>query len=114
MRTYAYPLIGKLPVPALTMEDALRVLTPFWTTQNGSAKRLMNWCALAIDATRGGPGGIDVDKRNPFEWRGGLKHRLPKPSKIHRTEHHASMDYREVPSHMALLRTHRGCGAADG
>ena len=73
----------------------------------------MYWMRLVVDATRGSPGGIDPDKRNPFEWSGGLKHRLPRPSKIHRHEHHAALDYRAMPAHMAIYG-HRGRGAADG
>jgi hypothetical protein len=61
MREHAYSVIGKLPVADLTMDDALRVLRPIWQVKNCSAKRLMFWCRLSIDATRGQPGGLHVD-----------------------------------------------------
>lgn len=108
MREHAYSVIGKLPVADLTMDDALRVLRPIWQVKNCSAKRLMFWCRLSIDATRGQPGGLHVDRLNPFTWVGCLKHRLPDPAKFVREKPHADLDYRRIPAHMAILRATDG------
>ncbi len=108
MRECAYPVIGKLAVSEIGMDDALRVLRPIWHVKNCSARRLMYWCALSIDATRGSPGGLHPDRRNPFEWRGGLKHRLANPRKFVKEVHHAALDYRAIPAHMAILRATEG------
>ena len=108
MREQAYSVIGKLPVADLTMDDALRVLRPIWQVKNCSAKRLMFWCRLSIDATRGQPGGLHVDRLNPFTWVGCLKHRLPDPAKFVREKPHADLDYRRIPAHMAILRATDG------
>jgi integrase len=111
MSAHAYPVIGKMGVNDIGMDDALRVLKPIWLTQNASARRLMFWCRLAIDATRGEPGGIDPDRRNPFEWKGCLALRLARPSKIARTKPHASIDYRSLPGFTATLRATDGIPA---
>ena len=111
METHTYPQIGSLAVTEIGLDDALKVLRPVWQTTNFSARRLMFWCRAAIDATRGEPGGLHPDRRNPFDWKAGLAHRLAKPSKIAKEEHHKAIDWKQVPNFMTLLRSTEGVDA---
>lgn len=77
LETYAYPVIGKMPVSDIGTEDVLRVLEPIWTTKTETATRVrqrienvLDWCKarklLVGD--------------NPASLKGGLGH----PTKRHR------------------------------
>ena len=54
METYAYPVIGRKPVNAITAADVLAVLTPIWTDKPETASRVrqrmetvMDWAVTA-------------------------------------------------------------------
>ena len=78
---------------------------------NFSARRLMFFCRAAIDATRGEAGGLHPDRLNPFAWGGNLKHRLAKPSKLVKEEHHKALGWKQIPSFMDALRADQGTDA---
>ena len=111
MEMHAYPQIGRLPVGEIDLDAALRVLRPIWQSMNFSARRLMFFCRAAIDATRGEAGGLHPDRLNPFAWGGNLKHRLAKPSKLVKEEHHKALGWKQIPSFMDTLRADQGTDA---
>jgi integrase len=41
---------------------------------------------------------------NPARWRGGLKGKLPSPTKLHKVKHHPALAYPDMPRFMADLR----------
>ena len=96
MEMHAYPQIGRIPVGEIDLDAALRVLRPIWQSMNFSARRLMFFCRAAIDATRGEAGGLHPDRLNPFAWGGNLKHRLAKPSKLVKEEHHKALGWKQI------------------
>jgi integrase len=51
------------------------------------------------------------DGSNPAAWRGHLALALPAKAKVRRVEHHAALEWRDVPAFMAKLRERDGCGA---
>jgi integrase len=108
LKTYAYPLIGSLPVAAVDTSLVMKVLQPIWNAKPETASRLrgrieaiLNWATAREFRT--GP--------NPARWRGHLDNLLPARSKIARVEHHAALPYADVPSFMIKLRQQEGVAA---
>ena len=108
LRTYAYPVIGTLPVAAVDTALVQKVLTPIWNDKPETAKRLRGRIEAVLDyATvaeyRTGP--------NPARWRGHLSHMLAKPTAIRPVEHHAALPYAELAVFIAELRKQDSIGA---
>jgi integrase len=108
LATYAYPVIGTLPIAAIDTPLVMKVLQPIWTTKPETASRLrgrieaiLNWATASEFRT--GP--------NPARWRGHLDNLLPAKSKIARVTHHAALPYTELPDFMAALRDQDGNAA---
>jgi integrase len=102
LATYAYPVIGDLPVAAVDTGLVLKVLEPIWNTKTETASRLrgriesvLSWAT--VRNYRSGD--------NPARWRGHLKETLPKRSKVQKVQHHPAMHYTELPAFMGELRT---------
>ena len=102
-RVHIAPTIGKLAVASITYGDVLRVLAPHWASKTTSMVRLRGWLFLALESTRGKPGGLSEDQRNPADWQR-LRHDLASPRKISKLEHHPAMEWTLVPDFMARLR----------
>jgi integrase len=109
LRTYAYPVIGKLPVAAIDTGLVMRVLEPVWRTKNETAsrvrmrvERVLGWAT--VHGYRTGD--------NPARWRGHLDHLLPPQGKIAPVEHHAALPYAKVPGFITALRERNGAAPA--
>jgi integrase len=114
--TYAYPILGSLPVADVDTGLVLRVLqqpvkgkdgksAPLWNAKTETASRVrgrieavMSWAKA-----RGMRSG-----ENPAQWRGHLDQLLPARSKVRRVVHHPALPYAEVPEFMAGLRERDG------
>jgi integrase len=101
LATYAYPVLGKMPVADVDTDRVLRVIQPLWTSKTETASRLrgrieavLSW-AKARELRTG---------ENPAQWRGHLDQLLPARSKVRRVEHHPALPYRELPAFMSRLR----------
>lgn len=79
LKTYAYPIIGDLPIAYVELEHLLEILNPIWLTKTETASRLRNRIELVLNyaITR-----KYRSEDNPARWRGKLDTILPKPSKI--------------------------------
>jgi integrase len=108
LASYAYPVIGELPVAAADLTLIMRVLEPIWTKKPETASRLRGRIESVLDwaTTRGYRVG-----ENPARWKGHLENLLPKTSKVRRTRHHAALPYAELPGFMAELRQQQGVAA---
>lgn len=101
LKTYAGPVIGKMPVDAITVEDVLKVLKPIWTKKPETATRLrgriekvLGW-ATAMKYRTG---------ENPAAWLNApLQHLLPAVSAVQKVEHHMAVPYAQMPKFMAEL-----------
>lgn len=100
---YVYPKFGDKPVGDVSTEDVLGALKPIWSAKPETANRVRNRIELVLDAARAKGLATGI---NPAAWRGHLDKLLPKRSKASR-EHHAAMDYREVPAFYKRLTTER-------
>jgi integrase len=108
LEQHVMPTIGDLPVAAIDVTTLHRLLQPLWATMPQTGARLRGRIENILDWAkvlnyRSGP--------NPAQWRGNLDKLLPRPSKVRRVQHLASMPYAKVPAFMAQLRD-RGTTAA--
>jgi integrase len=108
LRTYAFPLLGSLPVAAIDTPLVLKVVKPLWERIPVTAKRLLGrienvlgWAT--VHHYRSGD--------NPARWQGHLEHALPALSKVARIEHHAALPYAQIGGFMAKLREDSSVGS---
>jgi integrase len=108
LATYAYPIIGALPVQAVDMGLVLKVLEPIWTAKPETASRVRGRLESILDfaKVRG-----ERDGENPARWRGHLDKLLPAHSKVRQVEHHAALPYAELPAFLASLGQEEGIAA---
>jgi integrase len=98
IKTYAFPVIGKLPLEAITTSHIVQILEPIWIAKPETARRLMGRLERIIS------GAITSGLRassNPALWRGHLENLLPRIPQV--VSHYAAMPFVEVPSFMSYL-----------
>jgi integrase len=110
LKTYASPVVGKLPVNEVTADHVLRVLRPIWEMKTETASRVrgrvesvLDWAASPTRRYRTGD--------NPARWRGHLDKELPRAAQIKRGNHHAALAYSGLPALMAELQDKPGIAA---
>ncbi len=108
LTTYAYPVIGELPVASIDDTLVLKVLLPIWQAKTETASRLrgriesiLAWATF--NKFRHG--------ENPARWKGHLDNSLAKPNRIARIKHHPALPYTQIGSFMAELRMREGISA---
>lgn len=108
LETYAFPVIGRLPVDQIEIAHVVRVLEPIWTTKTETATRLRERIERVLSwATVSGFRQGD----NPARWKGNLDTILPKPSKVKKVKHHPALPWESAPAFMAELRKREGIAA---
>lgn len=108
LEAYAYPVMGDLPVNAVTTDHVLRALNPIWATKTETASRLRQRIESVLDYAKA-RGFRKGD--NPAAWRGHLDHLLAKPQKVKRVRHHPAMPYKDLPAFMQELAKQDALGA---
>lgn len=106
--TYAYPVIGDLPLDAITTDDVMKIVEPIWATKSETADRVRTRIAQILDAAKARQFRTGD---NPAQWRGALKHLLPAQSKVKRVRHHGSLPFAEIPALIAELRDRNSISA---
>ena len=95
LRTYASPVLGRLPVNAITTDHIMRVLEPIWHEKTDTAKRTRGRIETVLNYAT-------VRKfrhgDNPARWTGYLSELLARPSRLAPVEHHAALDYKNMVS----------------
>ena len=83
LSTYAFPVIGNLPVAAINTGLVLMVLEPIWASRTETASRLRGRIEEVFDwaKARGYRNG-----ENPARWHGHLDDVLPTPAKSRELE----------------------------
>lgn len=99
LATYAYPVIGDLPVANIDTPHVLKILEPIWKEKTETASRLRGRIETVLDSAkaRGFRQG-----ENPARWRGHLSQILPARKKLSRG-HHKAMPYDAIPAFVAQL-----------
>lgn len=105
LKTYAVPVIGRIPVADIELPHIVSVLEPIWETKTETATRVRQRIesVLAWSTVSGFRAGD-----NPARWKGNLEHALPKPSKLRKTKHHPALPWQTVPEFMVDLRGRDG------
>src|SRR5262249_52289266 len=107
LATYVSPILGKLPVDAITTDDVLKALEPIWHSKTDTAKRVRGRIETVLNYAT-------VRKHrhgdNPARWNGYLSEVLARPSRIAPVEHHAALNYKTIGEFMAQLRAREGIG----
>jgi integrase len=108
LEAYAYPVIGGLPVQAITTALVMRVLQPIWATKPETASRLRGRIEAVLDWAKAQG---YREGENPARWRGHLANLLPARAKVQRVRHHPALPYAEIGAFMAGLRAREGVAA---
>lgn len=102
LATYAYPVIGKLPVSEIETPHVLKVIEPIWAEKAETASRVRGRIEAILDWAT-------VRKyrhgENPARWRGHLQHALTERPKA---RNQPSLPYEDIPSLFADLRQRGG------
>jgi integrase len=108
LSTYAYPVIGALPVDVADTSHIMQILGPIWAEKNETASRLRGRIRKILDwaKVKGYRAGD-----NPAAWTGHLEHLLAKRSDVHKEEHHPALPWEQIPEFMAELRQQAGIAA---
>ncbi len=105
LETYAYPVIGPLPVSAIETLHIMEILEPIWSEKTETAKRVRGRVESVLDAAR-------VAKlrngENPARWKGHLDKLLPASFKVAKVVHHPSLPYTEIGNFITELRAQDG------
>ncbi|QWG13638.1 integrase arm-type DNA-binding domain-containing protein [Bradyrhizobium sediminis] len=105
LKTYAFPIIGRMAVPDIETADVLRVVKPIWTTKQETADRVRGRIEKILHAAKA------QELRsgdNPAVWRNHLSHLLPKRKKKTKDDHFPAMPYEELPAFMCELIKRQG------
>ena len=108
LTTYAFPIIGHIPVADVETAHVLAILKPIWNTKTETATRVRTRLEAVLsyaEAHNWRTGG------NPARWRGHLSAILPSPQKLKELKHHSALAYAELPQFMGILSNTDGMGA---
>lgn len=93
---HAFPKIGDYNIAEIKRQDVLEVLSPIWVDMHPTAKRLKQRIEAVFDHAIGKG---QREAPNPVD--GALRKALPKAK--HKPDHHAALNWREVPALMTDL-----------
>ncbi len=108
IKTYAEPVIGRLPVQGIDTTLVLKVLEPIWSTKPETASRLRGRIEQILDWAK--VRGYRLGE-NPARWRGHMDKLLPAKSKVRRVTHHAALPWAMLPGFLASVRAQKGDAA---
>ena len=108
LQTYAYRVIGDLPVQAVDTGLVLKVLQPIWTAKSETASRVPPAIESILDfaKVRGWRNG-----ENPARWRGHIDKLLPARSRVRQVQHLAALPYAELSAFLPTLRAREAIAA---
>ncbi len=108
LATYAYPVIGPLPVAAVDTALITKIIEPLWSTKPETASRLRGRMEMVLNwaKARG-----FRDGENPARWRGHLDNLLPTKGKVRAIKHHAALPYEQISTFMRELQERDGVAA---
>ncbi|MEW9921767.1 tyrosine-type recombinase/integrase [Marimonas sp. MJW-29] len=105
---YATPVLGRMLVSEITVQDLLRVLQPIWNEKTETASRLrgrienvLSWATVAGHRTGD----------NPARWKGNLSEMLPKPTKVKTVRHQPALALSDVARWWVDLGEREGMAA---
>jgi integrase len=107
LKTYAYPVMGSLPVKDVEGSHILQALKPIWQEKPETARRLRGRLESVLDyaAAHGYREG-----ENPARWKGHLSHLLGRVGD-RTVKHHAATPFKDLPAFMDELKEREAAGA---
>jgi integrase len=109
LKTYAYPVIGDLPVQAVDTGLVMKILDPIWSTKTETATRLRGRIESVLNSAKAFG---EFNGENPARWKGKLDATLAKPSDVASIKNQAALAYADLPDFMMNLRKREGIAAA--
>jgi integrase len=106
LKTYAFPILGKMKLADIETPDILRVLRPIWTSKPETADRVRGRIEKILHAAKAA---TLRSGNNPATWSDHLAHLLPSKKKAVR--HHPAMPYSELPCFVRELAKRDGIAA---
>jgi integrase len=94
LATYAYPVIGHLPIGRIDVGEIMQILKPVWYSRPETASRVRGRIETVIDYARARKW---FAGENPARWRGHFDQLLPSRSRVRAVEHQPAMPWRELP-----------------
>ena len=108
LKTYAYPVIGNLPVQMVETAHVMKIVQPIWETKTETASRVRGRIEKVLDRAKA----LKLRSgENPAAWRGHLDQLLPAKSQVSPVENHPALPYADLPDFMAKLRAKEGVSA---
>ena len=108
LTTYAFPVIGELPVAAVNLDLIVRVLRPIWHTKTETASRVrqrieavLGWATIHNYRT-----GL-----NPATWKGNLDKVFDHANKVKQPEHHPALSHAELSQFWGQLSEYQTVAA---
>jgi len=108
LESYAYPILGKLPISDITTDLILKALEPIWITKAETASRVRQRIETIWDY---GKARNYVSGENPARLRGHLDKILSKTVKVKRVRHFPALPYEEIGIFLQELRQRKGYSA---
>jgi integrase len=105
LKSYAYPLLGKVQVAAIDTDLVMQVLQPLWAKKPETASRLRGRIETILDWAK--VSGFRQGE-NPARWRGHLDHLLPSKRKVRAVKHHPAVPFKDIPTFMTKLQERDG------
>jgi len=95
LKTYASPVIGKMSVGSIGLDEVLRILRPIWKEKSETASRLRGRIEAVLDYA-----GVHSWRKgdNPARWTGYLDQVLPAKAKVKAVVHHAAVAWGDMPT----------------
>lgn len=109
LETYANPVLGKLPIDQIDVEDVLKVLEPIWLDKHETASRVRGRIETVLDYA------IARKMRrppNPATWKGNLSALLPSKKNKAATVHHPALQLADAAAWWQELSQRDGMGTA--
>jgi len=94
LKTYAYPVIGELPVQFVNTGLVMKILDPIWSTKTETASRLRGRIESVINAAKAYG---EYVGENPARWKGNLDATLAKTSDVASVQNQAALPYASCP-----------------
>ena len=98
---YALPVLGNMAVIDIQVDDILKVLKPIWETKTPTAERLRIYLQAII--ARGLHSAKAMNQANAAAWKDNLDFYLKAPGDVHKTKHHPSVPWQDMPQFMKAL-----------
>ena len=105
LETYAFPVVGDLPVHIIGLDLITKILDPIWKEKTTTAARLRGRIEAVLDwaTVRGFRSG-----ENPARWKGYLETLFSQKTS---TKHFSALPYSDIGTFMTELREVEGIGA---